>query len=81
MKNSLPQGFEDDTGLSRSDEDELVEITPRKMSPLKKFMLWLGVIAVLCLAIVAAGVHLGAHGEGKWYTNAVMWIVENTQQQ
>ncbi len=49
---------------------------PRKSSPFKKGIIWLCTIALICLAIVGLGVHIGAHGEGQWYTEAVLWIVK-----
>lgn len=61
---------------------ETAELDPRDsvsapvaMSPLKKGLLWLGLLAFFSLVIVCFGIHLGANGEDKWYTDAVVWLV------
>ena len=53
---------------------------PRVKHPkdiLKKKRLWILAAALLIgLASVGAGAHVGAHGEGRWYTRGVLWLAE-----
>ncbi len=50
--------------------------TRRKTSPAKWAMAILIIIGLIALAIVLAGVHIGARGQGRWYTETVLWAAK-----
>ena len=44
-----------------------------------KALVLLGVTVVGSLAVIAAGVHIGANGENRMYTGIVLWLADFLQ--
>jgi len=64
-------------GHEQADERSAIQpfTVPLKRSFVKKSLIWLCALALVSMAIVGLGVHLGANGQGKWYTEVVVWLV------
>lgn len=47
----------------------------RMKQRMKRGMVVLGLLLLGALVLVLLGVHLGANGEGAWYAESVVWVV------
>ncbi len=75
MEGSLKYFAKGGGGSNRSSSPQMTRSITKALLGRRPVLL-LGSTVAICLAVVAAGVHLGAHGEDRWFTGAVIWLSE-----